>query len=170
MPRASKDTSADDAVAPSPDPFIALVTLRPKRHRKKVAADPAAPKPPPRRVCFAIVKRFLKLDQNIYWPRELPTLYRLLKQYPDPVFWECYCLPFGEDGLHALNHMSWFESDEGKAALSRAWLLYNWTPPEPVAPETHDILGLDADDPTQLSCPILPEPKPRTVAEWLRKT
>lgn len=127
---------------------------------RKAAAPPDPLKPPPRAQCAAVVERFLKEGQTIYWAREMPTFYKLWKLYPDLAFWQGYQLPFG-DGTHALNMMSWFEGD-GAPDLARAWLLFKWTPPEP-APEPPP---LDDQPPTQLSYPIAPR-KPRTVAEWL---
>lgn len=127
--------------------------------------EPDPLKPPARAVCVAIVSRFLKPDQTIYWPREMPTWYALWKQYPNLSFWNSYHVPFG-DGT--LNHMTWFETPEGAADLARAWVLYNWTPPE--EPIQSDCINtLDSTTPTKLPC-ALPPRKPRSVAEWLRQT
>lgn len=135
---------------------------------------PKAAKPPPRAQCTAVVERYLKQGQTIYWAREMATWSRLWKLYPDLAFWMGYELPFGE-GIHGLNMMSWFEGEEGAADLARAWLLYRWVPPEaaaepPSPPDGQPSMGAPLDDaaPSQLSYPIAPR-KPRTVAEWLRR-
>lgn len=143
----------------------------------KASSLTASPKPPPRAQCTAVVERYLKQGQTIYWARELPAFYRLWRLYPELAFWMGYELPFG-DGTHALNMMSWFEGEEGVADLARAWLLYRWVPPEPAAdpdsppdeggPIDTAALHLDGTPSSQLSFPIAPR-KPRTVAEWLRR-
>jgi hypothetical protein len=134
---------------------------------RKPAAPPDPLKPPPRAICVAIIERLLKEGQSIYWKRELPTFYRLWKQYPNVAFWQGYELPFG-DGTHALNMMSWFEGD-GATDLARAWLLFNWTPPEPdpLPPRDTNLPDpLDVPTSTQLHSPTTS--RPRTIAEMLR--
>lgn len=139
------------------------------------AATPIAPKNPKRVESEAIIRRFLKADQPIYWQREMVVWYRLWKQYPSVAFWMAYELPFGEaGGGKALNMMSWFENPEGQADLARAWLLFHYTPPEttpssdsqldssPQAPYTGGI-----ENPLAPS-PPLPPRRPRTIAELLR--
>lgn len=126
------------------------------------------PKPPskvpPKAVTEAIIRRFLKEGQPIYWKREVPTFYRLFKVYPNVIFWQHLELPFGEEGTHALNLMSWFEGEEGKPHLERAWLLFNYTPPElDIAPQVGYTGG--GDEPIPEPPPIARRPK--TVAELL---
>ncbi len=142
-------------------------------------ADPnAPPKPPSRAQCAEVVRRYLKEGATIYWAREMSCLYRLWKLYPSLPFWMGYQLPFGTEGQHALNMMSWFEGEEGAADLARAWLLFNWTPAEPTLPAAPDLAALegqpsteppsiDSHPPSQLGYVITPR-KPRTVAEWLK--
>ncbi len=117
-----------------------------------------APKPPSRAQCAEIVKRFLKPDQNITWAREMPTFYRLWKQYPSLDFWTHYELPFGNNSL---NMMSWFESVEGKEELPRAWLLFNYNPPVEKVQE----IQLDTTVQPVYTVPIT---RPKTVAEFLK--
>lgn len=134
-----------------------------------MAPPPKSPKQPPRAVSAAIIERFLKKGQQIYWQREMVTWAKLWKQYPDVRFWQCYDLPFGEDsdGGHALNMMSWFEGDEGKAELARAWLLYHYTPPV-LPPLTEEPQGeYTAGDAALPPPPVLPR-RARTVAEMMR--
>lgn len=136
------------------------------RAAKAPHSVPAAPKQPPRAVSAAIIERFLKKGQAIYWQREMVTWARLWKQYPDVRFWQCYTLPFGEDdeGGHALNFMSWFEGDEGKGELSRAWLLFHYDPP-PLTEEPQ--VEYSGDDAVLPPPPVL-QRRARTVAEMMR--
>lgn len=145
---------------------------------KKSPSDPSAPPPvklPPREVCDAICRRFLKENQNIEWRREMPKLYQLFKAYPDLAFWQKHELPFG---LHKLNHMSWFESVEGKAHLESAYTLFRYNPPDSTQQSTLDIVkeatdtGKVDDEQPVSSLPLPPPPaypdRPRTVADMLR--
>lgn len=155
---------------------------------------PKAPKPPPDPlkappipVCDAIIRRFLKTDQNIDWRREMPAFRGgergLWRAYPSLAFWQGLELPFG-GGEHALNHMSWFGTVEGKAHLERAWLLFGYNPsqpevvpqstPQPQSPSILDNGGQVADHSgdaiATLSIPpppVLPA-RARTVAEMMR--
>lgn len=143
-----------------------------------MARTPKVPKPvdplksPAKALCTEVIRRFIKTETTIYWARELPSWYALWKVYPSLAFWMALELPFGE-GVHGLNHISWFETPEGAAHLSRSWLLYHWNPlssspaPEP-PPFDLSPSPLDSQTPSQLDCPIaLPPQRPRTVAEWL---
>lgn len=124
-------------------------------------------KSPPIAVCDAIVRRFLKPDQNIFWGREMPAFHNLFKLYPDVKFWQTHELAF------KLNHMSWFSSVEGKAHLEHAWVLFNYTPP----PITDPILDngpqgvQDSGVLAQEEAPqfIAPPRRARTVAEMMAK-
>jgi len=136
-------------------------------------------KPPPRAVCDAICRRFLKTTQNIEWRREMPQFYNLWKQYPSLPFWQGYELPFGNNRL---NHMSWFISVEGKAELERAWVLFNYHPVQSVPPPIQSSLdnapqGVQdkGDKDGGYAASSLPPPpppitstRPRTVAEMMR--
>lgn len=133
-------------------------------------------KMPKRAESEAIIRRFLKEDQTIYWAREVPTFYRLYKRYPSLAFWQAHELPF------KLNMMTWFEGPEGQEDLSRAWLLFHYVP---AAPESLAHNGASSD--CQISIdgapqagytegigdtlsehPKLPPRRPRTIAELLR--
>ena len=92
-------------------------------------ALPKKNKPPTRAACVAIIRRFLKTDQNISWAREMSIFSRLYEKYPDVSFWQCYELPFGNESL---NMMSWFESVEGAEEIARAWIIYHWRPADPL--------------------------------------
>lgn len=167
MPRAKK--SAEPV-----DPFAALVTAKPKKVRaKRVPAD--GPKPPTRKECAAIIRRFLKTDKNILWSREMPCFYRLWKRYPSRPFWERYELPFGNNKL---NHMSWFESIEGEIELASAYPMFHWTPAAPspevtaASPEAAppaETNPLDTVGSTPIPSPIVvPPSRPRTVADMFK--
>lgn len=117
---------------------------------------------PPRATLDAVARRFLKEGQTIYWAREMPTMYRLFKAYPSLPFWQAYELPFGQ---HSLNMLSWFERDEGKRELERAWLLWSYTPPPLEAPAPAAPQTLDAAPEAAYTAPVR---RPRSVAEMLR--
>ncbi len=104
----------------------------------------------------AIIKRYLKPDQNIEWAREMITFAALWKAYPSLPFWMNHELPF------MLNHMTWFQSVEGAAQLESDYLVFHYNPPAPaeVAPETLDTTPQPSYTP--------PISRPMTVAEFLR--
>ena len=126
-------------------------------------------KPPPRAVCDAICRRFLKEGTTIFWAREMSAFYRVWKRYPSVPFWQAYELPFGN---HSLNMMSWFERGEGPAELERAWVLFHYNPPNPEAINTSTLdIGGQAEDTSPVS--VIPSPvvipsRPRTVAEMMK--
>jgi hypothetical protein len=127
-------------------------------------ATPNPLKQPPRAVSEAIIRRFLKVGQTPYWPREMVTWARLWKRYPNVAFWQGYELPFGDaDGGHALNMLSWFETEEGVKELDRAWLLFHYTPPPLTEP---DQAGYD-DGAAIPPPPVIPR-RARTVAEMFK--
>ena len=132
--------------------------------RKAKPIDPNAPKLPPRAQCDAIVRRYLKPDQNIDWRREMPQMYSLYRRYPSVAFWTHYELPFGNGKL---NHMSWFDSTEGKDELARAWMLFNYTPPAVAAPVLDSVpSGIDTAPQPAYNAPT--PARPRTVAGFLK--
>jgi hypothetical protein len=142
---------------------------------RKPAPPPDPNKAPPIAVCDAIIRRFLKPDQNIDWRREMPAFRAreggLWYMYPSLAFWQGYELPFGNGKL---NHMSWFLSVEGKAEMDRAWLLFNYNPPQPTPTPTQSTLdnapqGVQdgGDTEPSLPPPVTPQ-RPRTVAEMMR--
>jgi len=150
----------DNAEPAAADPFAALVAPKAKKVRHtKTAAESSDPKLPPRAVCCAIIRRFLKPTVTPLWSRELPTFYRLYRLYPSLAFWEAYELPFGNNSL---NMLGWFERGEGPAELDRAYRLFHYIPPPPEPAPT-----LDDTPPTQLSSPQVVPRRPRTVAEML---
>lgn len=128
-----------------------------------IRATPTGPKAPPRAVCDAIVRRYLKTDQNIDWRREMPAFYVLFKRYPSLAFWERHELPFG---MNTLNHMSWFDSVEGQDHLVSAWVVFHYEPPAPVA-ELSSAVTVDTAPQLAYNPPTLPPARPRTVAEFL---
>lgn len=138
------------------------------------ASVPAAPsiKLPSRAVLDAIIRRFLKEGQNIYWAREMPVMYRLYKAYPSLVFWQAYELPFGQN---TLNMMGWFERGEGKVELERAWLLFNYNPPSLAAPPPSPpldaapkVADTEGESEPSLPPPIAGPRRARTVAELMK--
>ena len=109
----------------------------------------------------AIIKRYLKPDQNIEWAREMATFAALWKQYPSLAFWTHHEIPF------MLNHMSFFQTVEGAAMLESDWAVFHYNPPEP-APES---AALDTVPQSAYNVPYNPTPvRPRTVAEFLKST
>lgn len=124
----------------------------------------------------AVIRRFLKPDQNVNWPREMATFKRLWAGYPNLSFWLSYEPPFGQTTPEGgpLNMMSWFESIEGKEDLDRAWLLYNWNPAPVRDSSSVEPLSLsnsnstiDSNDPSAVPLPLPPR-RPKTLAEFLK--
>lgn len=58
-----------------------------------------------------LIKKLLKPDQPINWPRELKVANTLIQKKPDVQFWENFDLPF------KLNSLSFLLSDRGKEYL-----------------------------------------------------
>lgn len=130
-----------------------------------------AQKPPPRAACCTIIKRYLKVDQKIQPGRDLAAFYRLWKQYPSEAFWLTYELPFG---LNTLNFFTWFEGQEGKDELDRAWLMFNYVPKDqgvttPKSEPFSEVIDNNTEPDYDVPKPIHIPPKPKTVAEWLKR-
>ncbi len=134
-----------------------------KKAKKETA--PSEIKPPTKKEIGAIIERFLKKDQPIYWPREMVAFYRLWKQYPNKLFWQTYELPFG-DGVNGLNMMTWFDTAEGQLDLGNAWLLFNYNPPAPIENTTIDNSSQVVYD---VPAPVI-DRSPKTLAQFLKKS
>lgn len=142
------------------------------KSKKVSSSDSVTPKPPPRAACYSIIERYLKVGQKILPGRDLAAFYRLWKQYPSEAFWRTYELPFG---LNSLNFFTWFEGQEGRDELNRAWLMFNYVPKDqgvttPKSEPFSEVIDNNTEpdyNPPQLS-PTLQPRKPNTVAEWLK--
>ncbi len=106
----------------------------------------------------AIIKRYLKPDQNVEWAREMITMAALWKAYPSLEFWMNHELAF------PLNHMTWFQSVEGAAQLESDFLVFNYNPPAPAEVTLESTL--DTSPQPTYNPPIS---RPATVAEFLRQ-
>ncbi len=124
-------------------------------------ATPSASKPPTRAQCDAIIRRYLKEDQNIEWKREMPTFYSLWKQYPSFAFWTRHEIPF------RLNHMSFFQTVEGAAMLQSDWLVFHYEVPKEAPVPVESISLIDTLS-QPIYNPLYTERRPRTVAEFLK--
>ncbi len=118
------------------------------------------PKRPPIATCDAIVRRYLKPDQNIDWAREMPTFTNLWKRYPSLEFWTRHELPF------ALNHMTYFESVEGAAQLESDWVVFHYDPS--CTPHVTPQVELDTTPQPVYNAPTPQPVRSRTVAEFLK--
>lgn len=119
------------------------------------------PKRPPVAQCDAIIRRYLKPDQNIDWAREMITFSALWKAYPSLAFWTHHELPF------ALNHMTWFQSVEGAATLESDWVVFHYEipmPSEPTVGSRESALDITPQPVYTAPTPVIP----RTVAEFLK--
>jgi hypothetical protein len=105
----------------------------------------------------AIIKRYLKPDQNVDWAREMITFAALWKQYPSLDFWTRHELPF------ALNHMSFFQTPEGAAMLESDWAVFHYNPAAPA----QEVLD-NTPQPAYTVPYTPPVARPRTVAEFLK--
>jgi hypothetical protein len=70
------------------------------------------------------VKKFLKEDSNIIWPKEMKMVKMLFKIFPNESFWESLKLNF------KLNSLCWFLSDDGRKFLNTEYKKFNLTLPE----------------------------------------
>ncbi len=106
----------------------------------------------------AMVRRYLKPDQNIDWRREMPAFVELFKRYPSVEFWTHHELPF------KLNHMSWFTSIEGAVQLESDWSVFHYHPSEPAS---NTVLDINLQSAYNGNSVATPPPRPVTVAQFL---
>ena len=110
----------------------------------------------------AIIKRYLKPDQNVEWAREMITFAALWKAYPSIAFWTRHELPF------MLNHMSWFQSVEGAAQLASDWLVFHYETTSDPSSTPQVTLGVDTSSQPDYTVPYVTSARPKTVAEFLK--
>jgi hypothetical protein len=67
----------------------------------------------------SFVKKFLKDNINIVWPKELKIVKTLFKIFPNDNFWETLNLNF------KLNSLCWFLSDDGRKFLNKEYKKFN---------------------------------------------
>lgn len=70
------------------------------------------------------VKKFLKTEGNIIWPKELKIVKILFKIFPNEDFWNSLELNF------KLNSLCWFLSDDGRKLLNQEYKKFNLNLPE----------------------------------------
>jgi hypothetical protein len=70
------------------------------------------------------VKKFVKNDSNIIWPKEMKMVKMLFKIFPNEGFWEGLQLNF------KLNSLCWFLSDDGRKFLNTEYKKFNLNLPE----------------------------------------
>lgn len=70
------------------------------------------------------IKRLLKEDANIIWPKEMKMANLLFKIFPDKNFWDNLNLNF------KLNSLCWLLSDEGRKLLNKEYKKFNLNLPE----------------------------------------
>jgi len=61
------------------------------------------------------VKKLLKDNSNIIWPREMKIVKSLLTIFPDEIFWNSLDLGF------KLNSLCWLLSDDGRKLLNKEY-------------------------------------------------
>jgi hypothetical protein len=72
----------------------------------------------------SFVKKFIKDNTNIIWPKELKIVNSLFKIFPDERFWISLELNF------KLNSLCWFLSDDGRKFLNKEYKKLNLNLPE----------------------------------------
>lgn len=72
----------------------------------------------------SFVKKFLKDNIKILWPKELKMVNMLFKIFPNEDFWNNLELNF------KLNSICWFLSDEGRKLLNKEYKKFNLQLPE----------------------------------------
>jgi len=70
------------------------------------------------------VKKFVKNDSNIIWPKEMKMVKMLFKIFPNEGFWEGLKLNF------KLNSLCWFLSDDGRKFLNTEYKKFHLNLPE----------------------------------------
>jgi hypothetical protein len=72
----------------------------------------------------SFVKKFIKDNLHIIWPKELKIVNSLFKIFPNEEFWKSLELNF------KLNSLCWFLSDDGRKLLNREYKKFNLNLPE----------------------------------------
>lgn len=72
----------------------------------------------------SFIKKFIKENTNIIWPKELKIVNTLFKIFPNEKFWEGLELNF------KLNSLCWFLSDNGRKLLNQEYKKFNLNLPE----------------------------------------
>jgi len=72
----------------------------------------------------SFVKKFVKENINIIWPKELKMINLLFKIFPNEDFWNSLELNF------KLNSLCWFLSDDGRKFLNKEYKKFNLNLPE----------------------------------------
>ncbi len=70
------------------------------------------------------IKRLLKEDANIVWPKEMKMAKTLLQIFPNEGFWNSLKLNF------KLNSLCWLLSDDGRKLLNTEYKKFNLNLPE----------------------------------------
>jgi hypothetical protein len=70
------------------------------------------------------VKKLLKDNSNIIWPREMKIVKTLLTIFPDEIFWTSLDLGF------KLNSLCWLLSDDGRKFLNKEYKKFKLNLPE----------------------------------------
>ena len=70
------------------------------------------------------IKKLLKDNNNIIWPREMKMVKSLFKIFPNEQFWNSLELNF------KLNSLCWFLSDDGRKFLNQEYKKFNLNLPE----------------------------------------
>jgi hypothetical protein len=70
------------------------------------------------------IKKFLKDNSNIVWPKEMRMVKTLFKIFPNEDFWDNLELAF------KLNSLCWFLSDDGRKFLNKEYKKFNLNLPE----------------------------------------
>jgi hypothetical protein len=70
------------------------------------------------------IKRLLKEDANIIWPKEMKMANLLFKIFPKESFWKNLNLGF------KLNSLCWLLSDDGRKLLNKEYKKFNLNLPE----------------------------------------
>jgi len=70
------------------------------------------------------VKKLLKDNTNIIWPREMKIVKTLLTIFPDEIFWNSLDLGF------KLNSLCWLLSDDGRKFLNKEYKKFKLNLPE----------------------------------------
>jgi hypothetical protein len=70
------------------------------------------------------IKKFVKDDKNIVWPKEMKMVNMLFKIFPNEDFWNSLKINF------KLNSLCWFLSDSGRKYLNTEYKKFNLELPE----------------------------------------
>lgn len=112
-----------------------------------------------------LVWKFLKRVPTtpLDWSREIKTAHIFIEAYPSVDFWNFVDLPF------KLNSLLWFTTDKGVEFLKQQKQKKEFIESSKLFQEKTPVRILDQPVSGEEECPIRPDPKPKTLFDFIKK-